>query len=150
VAARAALPLALAALALGNVPDLGVDRVLDDVGLSQRWGVFAPDPVSRRIDLSARVTFADGSHAVWRPPHHGPVGAPLDYHWEMWAAQAVRDDNSALWAPAARWIARDGGWGGRRVVNVTLERGWTDLPPPGVRRPPKPQAFDFYTLGFPR
>ena len=150
MAARVAVPLALAAIVLGNVPGLGVDRVLDDVGLSQRWGVFAPDPASRRIDLSARVTFADGSHAVWRPPHHGAGGATLDYHWEMWTAQAVRDENSALWAPAAQWIARHGGWRGRRVVRVTMERGWTDIPGPGVNRPPGPQAFDFYTLGFRR
>jgi hypothetical protein len=149
MAARAAVPLALAVILLGNVPGLGVGRVLDEVGLSQRWGVFAPDPASRRIDLSARVTFADGSHAVWRPPHHGVLGATLDYHWEMWAARVVRDDDSELWAPAASWIARHGAWGGRRVVRVTLRRRWVDLAAPGSAATPPVQEFAFYTREFP-
>jgi hypothetical protein len=148
MAARAAVPLALAVMLLGNVPGLGLGRALDDVGLSQRWGVFAPDPAARRIDLSARVTFADGSHAVWRPPRHDAFAATLDYHWEMWAARAARDEGSDLWAPAARWIARSGGWGGRRVVRVTLRRRWVDVPAPGSAATPPVQEFAFYTRYF--
>ena len=144
------MPLALAAMLLGNVPGLGIGRALDEAGLSQRWSVFAPDPASRRIELSARVRFADGTGATWRPPHHGPLAAALDYHWEMWAARVVRDEDSSLWEPAARWIARNSERPGRRVVGVTLRRRWAEVPAPGARRASGAQAFDFYTLDLRR
>ena len=150
MAARIAVPLALAAILLGNLPGTGVGHALDTIGLSQRWSVFAPEPASRRIELSARVEFADGSYSTWRPPHRATVEAALGYHWEMWASRIVRDDASTLWEPAARWIARHGSWGGRRVVSVTLRRRWTDVPAPGVRSAPAPQEFDFYTLDLRR
>jgi hypothetical protein len=150
VAARIAVPLVLAAIVLGNVPGLGLGRVLDTVGLSQRWSVFAPEPASRRIDFSVRVDFADGGHATWRPPQRVALDAPLGYHWEMWAARVVRDDNSSLWEPAARWIARNEERPGRRVVSVTLRRRWSDVPAPGARQATGPQAFDFFTLDLPR
>jgi hypothetical protein len=150
VPARVAAPLALAAILLGNVPGLGIGHELDKVGLSQPWSVFAPDPASRRIELSARVAFADGTRATWRPPHHGAPAAPLDYHWEMWAAWAVRDDDSALWEPAARWIARHSERPSRRVVAVTLRRRWADLPAPGPQRASQAEQFDFYTLDLRR
>src|SRR5205085_1119815 len=121
---------ALLAMLLGNVPGIGIGRALDEVGLSQIWSVFAPNPASQKVDLSADVEFADGSHATWRPPHRGALDATLGYHWEMWAARVVRDDRSALWAPAARWIARHAGG---HVVSVTLRRGWSDVPAPGAR-----------------
>jgi hypothetical protein len=147
VAARLAAPLALIAILLGNVPGIGIGRVLDTIGLSQIWSVFAPDPISQNVDLSADVEFADGTHARWRPPGRAAPDAALGYHWEMWESRVVRDDRSALWAPAARWIARNAG---HDVVNVTLRRRWTDVPPPGARRAPGPGEFDFYTLDLRR
>ena len=145
--ARLAVPLALVALVLGNVPGTGAGRVLDRVGLSQVWSVFAPDPASQVVDLSAEVEFADRTHAIWRPPHLGPLAAPLGYHWELWAAQVVRDDNARLWPAAARWIAVHGGWGARHVVRVTLRRRAVALPAPGAHGPrPAPVEFDFFTL----
>ena len=143
MAARLAAPLALTAILLSNVPVLGIGRVLDTIGLSQIWSVFAPDPVSQKVDLSANVEFADGTQATWRPPRRAALDAALGYHWEMWEARAVRDDRSALWAPAARWIARHAG---HDVVKVTLRRRWTDVPPLGAPRAPGPGEFDFYTL----
>lgn len=145
MASRVAVPLVLLAMVLGNLP--GTSRPLDRVGLSQVWNVFAPDPASQVIDLSAEVEFADGAHATWRPPRRSALLAPIGYHWQMWAAQVVRDENSSLWAPAARWIARNGGWGWRRVVRVTLRRSAVDVPAPGARVAlPPPLEFDFFTL----
>ena len=143
MAARVAAPLILITILLGNVPGLGVGHALDTVGLSQIWNVFAPDPVSQKVDLSADVEFADGTHAIWRPPHRRALDAALGYPWEMWAARAVRDDRSALWAPAARWIARRAG---DHVVRVTLRRRWSDVPTPGTRPTAGTQEFGFYTL----
>jgi hypothetical protein len=133
---------------LGNVPGLGAGRLLDTIGLSQLWSVFAPEPASQVIDLSARVDFADGTSATWRPPRRGALLAPLGYHWEMWAARVVSDDNADLWAPAARWIASHGGWHRQRVVRVTLRRRWADVPPPSTRGPAPSEAaeFEFFTL----
>lgn len=151
MASRVAVPLVLLAMVLGNLPGTGAGPLLDRVGLSQVWNVFAPEPASQVVDLSAEVEFADGTHATWRPPRRSALLAPIGYHWEMWAAQVVRDENSPLWAPAARWIARNGGWGGRRVVRVTLRRSAVDVPAPGARGPaPPPLEFDFFTLDLRR
>src|SRR2546421_5042906 len=104
-AARLAVPTLLAAMVAGSVPGLLPSRALDAVGLSQPWGVFAPRPVSERMTLSAEVVFVDGGRATWRPPRAGALLATLGYHWQMWTANVVRDEDSALWGPAARWIA---------------------------------------------
>jgi hypothetical protein len=149
--ARLAVPVALAAMIIGSVPGLLPGRALDQVGLSQSWGVFAPRPDSAQISLSADVRFADGSSATWRPPRFGAALALLGYHWQTWTLNVVRDQDSQLWEPAARWIASHGGWGTRRVVSVTLRRSWTDVPAPGARSPPPVgNEFDFYTLNVDR
>src|SRR5213592_968446 len=43
------------------------------IALDQDWGVFAPDPRRETIDFTARVTFADGSQAIWKVPRRNPV-----------------------------------------------------------------------------
>jgi len=150
-AARVGVPVVLAAIVLGSVPGLAPNRLLDTMGVSQSWGVFAPRPASQRIALSAEVTFVDGGHATWTPPRAGPAAAALGYHWQMWTSAVVADSASSLWAPAARWIAANGGWGSRRVARVTLRRSWTDLAGPGTRGPPAiTNEFDFYTLDLAR
>ena len=144
---RLAVPLVLAAIVLGNLPGLGVGRVLNDVGLSQTWNVFAPEPATQAIDLSADVEFANGRHSTWRPPRRQALLAPLGYHWEMWAARVVSDDHANLWAPAARWIARHAAGSSRHVVRVTLRRRWVGLRVPGAGAARAGTAeFSFFTL----
>jgi hypothetical protein len=108
--------------------------VLRATGLDQDWAIFAPEPRSRAIALEARVTFADGTAAQWRPPGGGPlVGAYWDYRWRKWVEHVLVDPRGrALWKPAALFIARDVARDGRRPTSVTLTAVGRQLAPPGA------------------
>ena len=43
-------------------------------GVESQWGVFAPNPRTTSLKLEGRVTFEDGSTAVWHLPE-GPRSA---------------------------------------------------------------------------
>ncbi len=76
------------------------------VGTEQQWGVFAPDPRQTSLKIEGRVTFADGSTAVWELPDGPRVGANLRYYrWRKWLERVRSDDFQGLWDPTARWIA---------------------------------------------
>jgi hypothetical protein len=126
---------------------------LEATGMDQDWRVFAPEPRRSSIDLRARVTYADGHVATWTPPRGDDVtGAAWDYRWLKWVENAIQDANrDVLWAPAARFVARDMRRPGTEVSSVTLVRRWRDLPPPGSSRPtPDWHSYDFYELSPPR
>lgn len=125
---------------------------LNAVGLDQHWEVFAPNPRKQVIDLVSRVTFSDGSQAVWRLPDRGAlVGAYSDYRWRKWLENAIADANRPLWRPLALWTARRVSTGGKRPVRVTLIRRFYDLLPPGSRPDRGPwKEFAYYTLALPQ
>jgi hypothetical protein len=134
-------------LGLANVGVEPAERVAAAAGLEQAWSVFAPEPLQHEVVLEADVGFADGGRAVWRPPRRGPGAAPIGYRLEMWTLRIVRDADSELWRPAARWIARRYADGGQRPVSVTLRRRWRAVPRPGQTRERRIwNEFDFYTL----
>lgn len=101
-----------------------------ELGLEQDWRVFSPDPFDRSIDMEARVTFDDGSTAVWRPPDHGPVlGAYREYRWQKWRERVILDARSDLWEPTAVWVAARFAEGPSPVASVALVRRWRDHEP---------------------
>ena len=60
------------------------------VGLDQNWSVFAPDPYRDSFVLSARVTYADGTHTTWAVPEGGDaVGSYWDFRWGKWAEWTI-------------------------------------------------------------
>jgi hypothetical protein len=123
--------------------------VLRATGLDQNWEIFAPDPRSRAIALEARVTFADGTAAQWRPPEGGPlVGAYWDYRWRKWLEQVlVHPAGRRLWKSAALFIARDAARNGRRPTSVTLTAIGRQLAPPGASGAAPPASREtFYRL----
>src|SRR5580765_7701726 len=68
------------------------------LGFDQSWGVFAPDPRQQTIDVTAHVTFDDGSRATWHVPRRDPVvGEYTDYRWLKWAEYVVSPIHSDLW-----------------------------------------------------
>ncbi len=72
----------------------------------QQWGVFAPDPRQTSLGIEGRVTFEDGSTAVWELPDGPRIGANLRfYRWRKWLERVRSDDFEGLWDPTARWIA---------------------------------------------
>ena len=76
------------------------------IGTEQQWGVFAPDPRQTSLRIEGRVTFEDGSTAVWELPDGPRVGANLRfYRWRKWLERVRSDDFQGLWDPTARWIA---------------------------------------------
>jgi hypothetical protein len=93
------------------------------VASEQQWGVFAPDPRTTSLRIEARVTFEDGSTAVWTLPEGARVGANLRYYrWRKWLERVRSDDFEALWEPTARWIASEHDDGPSPVARVELVR----------------------------
>ncbi len=113
--------------------------VLQATGLSQSWGMFAPDPPRRSTELVARVSYDDGTTDLWRPPRGEPVAAAYrTYHWRKWATAVLGDRSGDLRESAARWVAVNHDHRGRQPVSVELERRSQALPPPGSGEPPGP------------
>ena len=111
---------------------LKADRFyLYGAGLDQSWEVFAPDPRRETIEVSARVDFADGSHATWRVPTRNPViGEYTDYRWLKWAEYVVSPAYPELGEPIALYVARRFDSPTRRPTRVTLSNRWYELEPP--------------------
>jgi hypothetical protein len=102
------------------------------IALDQDWGVFAPDPRHETIDVTARVTFADGSQADWKVPRRNPViGEYIDYRWLKWTEYVILPSQSQLWRPAALYVARRLASPAHRPTQVTLTNHWYDVMPPG-------------------
>ena len=71
-----------------------------------QWGVFAPNPRSTSLKIEGRVTFEDGSTAVWHLPEGARIGGNLRYYrWRKWLERVRSDDFRSLWEPTCQWIA---------------------------------------------
>ena len=135
------LLVTLTCLVALNLPQSRLRETLDRVaapysralGVDQSWSLFAPDPRTAIVEPSARVTFADGSTAVW--PGVSAGGPGLDEYatsrWQKWAEWLTQERYATLWQPAAQWVARRYAATGRRPVRVELLRAISPLPPPG-------------------
>ncbi len=89
----------------------------------QQWGVFAPDPRQTSLRIEGRITFEDGSTAVWHLPEGPRIGANLRYYrWRKWLERVRSDDFKSLWAPTAAWLAEEYGGRGSPVERVELVR----------------------------
>jgi len=158
LAISAFLVVTLVCVGVTNLPESLLRReasrvtqhYLEATGLDQNWRVFAPNPRQTSLRLHARVTYRDGSAAIWRPPTGGDlVGAYWDYRWRKWLENVTQDAHrEVLWEPAARFVAAQMRRYGRDPRTVTLVRQWQDLRPPGAPQPrERPwRSFAFYTL----
>jgi hypothetical protein len=74
--------------------------------IESQWGVFAPNPRSTSLKIEGRVTFEDGSTAVWHLPQGARIGANLRYYrWRKWLERVRSDDFRDMWEPTCQWIA---------------------------------------------
>ena len=151
------LLVTLAAAVVANLPG---SRVRDEAmqlagpyliatGTDQDWRVFAPEPRRSSIDLLARVRYADGREAVWRPPSGDDLtGSSWDYRWRKWMEHAIQDARATtLWRPAAAHVLGEMRRPAVAATSVTLVRRWRDLPPPGAVDPePGWKSYDFFRL----
>ena len=118
-----------------------VQPVVAGVGLDQRWNLFAPNPPQRTYEVLARITYADGTLALWEPPAND--------RWRKWLGVVRTRQNRVLWAPTAAWIARHHDGAERGAVRVDLIRRSRDLPPPGnqaIRFPWQEEVFFTYDV----
>lgn len=118
--------------------------VVDRLALNQGWEVFAPNPSSTSIAVTADVTFADGSTTVFEFPDGEPfLGALREYRWRKWERRIRLEDNSGLWRPTADWIARQLSEPDNIVTEVQLVRHFARMEVAG-----EPGAFT--TVDFER
>lgn len=114
------------------------------VGTEQQWGVFAPDPRQTSLRIEGRVTFEDGSTAVWELPEGNRVGGNFRfYRWRKWLERVRSDDFQGLWDPTARWIASLYGDRGSAVAKVELVRMFHQNAITGAQ--PPYQDFTYHT-----
>lgn len=149
----------LAAVVIWNFPESGLRRsiipvvtpVMKATGLNQSWAVFAPDPPRFSLEIVARIEYADGTSALWRPPKGGVfVGHYRTYRWRKWADLARQDANRDLWEPTARWVAGRFDHEDRTPTEVHLVRRWRELPPPGSNGQDETgREYTFFTLFLP-
>ena len=105
--------------------------------IESQWGVFAPNPRSTSLKLEGRVTFEDGSTAVWHLPEGARIGANLRYYrWRKWLERVRSDDFRTLWEPTCQWIASlyddvrlAGGEGAARAAASTRTGSIGEQPP---------------------
>ncbi|HVE47152.1 MAG TPA: hypothetical protein VNA57_10460 [Acidimicrobiales bacterium] len=124
--------------------------ILSSTGLRQNWGVFAPNPPRSTREFLARIDYADGTSEAWRPPKGGKgLSAYRYYRWRKLSdAAQSRNDRAVLWRPLARWIAREHGREGARVVRVQFIRQRLATPAPGTDQRSRWRSNTYYTLEF--
>jgi hypothetical protein len=112
-------------------------------GLSQGWGVFAPDPPRQSEDSRVVVTLTDGSEIVWRVPRGDPV--ITHYGAERWRilVDKLPGDNR-LCRDLARWVARTVPPSGEHAARVRIVRTVSTIPPPGTREQPRVRTTVLY------
>lgn len=127
-------------IVIGNIPasrlrfelNKVADPVLFATGMEQRWGVFSPEPRRVSLKLEGRITYADGSTEIWRPPVNNDVfGAYRDYRWGKYMESLQSEDNDVLWRPTARWIVAHRAQRAVAPTSIQLVRQVHETPPPG-------------------
>jgi hypothetical protein len=146
----------LLALLIANLPPSRISRltaprvnpVMDAVGLSQGWYLFAPDPSPNTVRLVAVISFADGSTRTWTPPRLDPwIGTYRDYHWRGFDAAAQLQLRGAVWPELARWLAeKHQRADGPRVREISFYRGIARSPAPGSDAEPKWRLQKLHTF----
>ncbi len=150
------LLVTLVTLVTANLPESRLQELLlkadhpylYGVALDQGWGVFAPDPRRQTVQVTAQVTFADGSRATWRVPKRDPViGEYSDYRWLKWAEYVVSPAHTELLKPISLYVARQLATPTHRPSQVSLTNRWYELAPPG-RIPDHPFVHEqkFFTI----
>lgn len=81
-----------------------VRAYMTTTGFMQGWGMYAPNPDTRDLGISVRITYKDGSRRVWTMPRVKDMGYAERYQEERrrkWVE--VASNNALLWYPMARY-----------------------------------------------
>ena len=111
-----------------------VDPFLDKIGLWQGdWRLFAPDPRSINVTVSARF-IGDGTSLEWSSPDWRELSLPEKFflvrHTKFYDGLRL-DENSGAWAAFAEYRLRQLPPSVREgVVRLELIRSWKETPDP--------------------
>lgn len=117
------------------------------LGLTQRWDLFAPEPRSIDVHVTAEVTFADGRTTtvnLSKMDEYGFLERFQRNRWRKFFNDHVRlDRNGAMWEPVARNIARNfENHGKSRPNSIVLVRYWRLVRKPDDRVESTPGYFN--------
>jgi hypothetical protein len=118
--------------------------------------VFHPDPPAVSQTIAARLTYADGRTARWRPPQDARfLGAQRAARWAKYGefvrplAHGEHAAGEPLWRPLAAWLARTRGTAANPVTKVELLAVDRPIPEVGRRERPAPVESVFFTYELP-
>jgi len=115
--------------------------VFNQTGLWQGFAVYCPNPRQKNVHVSALVTFADGSTALWDFPRleRMPVleRAQKERIRKVSTDYVFWSDYKWLCPDTCKYIARQYAHDGKIPVTVTLLGHWSLIPPPeeGLGKP---------------
>lgn len=137
----------LSAMTLSAIPDSQLTEtttpyrrpITDITGLNQSWNLFAPNPRASTLVLEARLSYADGATATWRPPTGDRfIGTYHTWRWRKWSNNVLVRRNTSLHRTTAMFIAAENRRGDEHPVKVTLVQLRYQAPPPGSGEPRDP------------
>jgi len=101
-------------------------------GMFQSWDMFAPSPKTINSYVEAMVFFKNGHTKKWAFPRMEQLSFTDRYYKERYrkyVENLKEDNNSAIWADAAREIARLNSTPAAPVRMVFLIRYWSNIIP---------------------
>src|SRR5580704_16746441 len=105
-----------------------VRNYMTSTGFMQGWGMFAPDPYSFDVYVTANVRYADGTVREWDFPRMVKMSYYLRWQKERWRKYieiSYSDQYQYLWPVMAKWVARtDNTMPGNPPISVELVRHW--------------------------
>ncbi|HEX5324438.1 MAG TPA: hypothetical protein VFW40_11670 [Capsulimonadaceae bacterium] len=121
-------------------------------GCDQNWNMFAPQPASTDVYLSADITYQSGAHKSWDFPRMHDLDYFRRYQEERFRKMiefAHQDNYSRMWWPLAHFaaLANNAHPTTDPVVHVELVRHWQPIPSPGTPLPPY-SVYTFYRADF--
>ncbi|MBS1955561.1 MAG: hypothetical protein JST89_15370 [Cyanobacteria bacterium SZAS-4] len=103
-------------------------------GLWQNFILFAPDPPKSNVGLTATITKRNGETAQWQHPVRKGLNIFDHCNKERYVSfcSYYANYNEVFRPDFARFIARSYRDDGNPPQTVTLERYWSDIPPPNI------------------
>lgn len=111
-----------------------VEKYVIWTGLWHSWDMFSPDPLSLNFNVTAEITYRDGSTKIWEFPRMEKMSIGEKFQKERfrkWRERTRIDSYRLVWDDTARYVARLNNTNpANPPVTVVLERHWDIIAPP--------------------